>query len=530
MNLIKCCVAILFFISSYSHAETIHVIIQSGQSNSDGRADNEGVPPETLKLASQVLFYHGNASGNAHTSCLDNKLITVMPGSGSLHKGKNHFGPEISMAADIQKAYPNQKFAIIKYAKGGSSLFTDWNLKTGPHLTKLRKTVEAGIKALEDAGYKPEIRAFIWHQGESDSKKDRAPLYAEKIEAFLKQMRHDFNSTMAISVGQINTKQKLDKTLAEQVIAGQIAVTKKLNKTYTFTTGDLSLKKDQMHYDTEGMLGLGSKYAEVLIPHLKARTVTQLWQDGQVPDNWVQNQTETTVRSKGTSRKRYTQIPTMTFYPTKEKGRPSVVICPGGGYNILAYDKEGEEVAEWLNTQGYNAFVLKYRLPLKGELPRHRPALQDSQRAISLIRSQKDALGISDQIGIMGFSAGGHLTVMTSTSTKRSYAAVDEADKLSHMPNFSIPVYPAYLAKGGALKDEITITSKTPPTFIMHAVDDKGHYPNSPVYLKALQDKGIPVHFAKYPTGGHGHGIRITGKASDGWIQELAKWLKEVAP
>ncbi|MCM8533551.1 MAG: prolyl oligopeptidase family serine peptidase [Lentisphaeraceae bacterium] len=530
MNLLKCCVAVLFFISPYSQGETIQVIIQSGQSNSDGRADNKGVPPETLKFASKVLFYHGNASGNAHTSCPDKKLITVMPGSGSLHKGKNHFGPEISMAADIQQAYPNQKFAIIKYAKGGSSLFTDWHLKTGPHLTKLRKTVEAGLKALENAGYEPEIRAFIWHQGESDSKKERAPLYAEKIEAFLKQMRHDFNSTMAIAVGQINTKQKLDKALAEQVIAGQIAVTKKLSKTYTFTTDDLSLKNDQMHYDTEGMLGLGKKYAEVLLPHLKAREKTQLWPDGRVPGDWLQKNKETTVRSKGTSRKRYTQVPTMTFYPTNEVNRPSVVICPGGGYNILAYDKEGEEVAEWLNSQGYNAFVLKYRLPLKGELPRHRPALQDAQRAISLIRSQKETLGISDQIGIMGFSAGGHLTVMTSTSTERTYAAIDEADKLSHMPNFSIPVYPAYLSKDGTLVDMIKVTDKTPTTFIMHAVDDVKYFPNSPVYLKALKDKGIPAHFAKYQTGGHGHGIRITGKEADAWIQELAKWLKEVAP
>ena len=142
--------------------------------------------------------------------------------------------------------------------------------------------------------------------------------------------------------------------------------------------------------------------------------------------------------------------PTLTVYnpsPDKDTGA-AVLICPGGGYNILAYDLEGSEVCEWLNSIGVTGVLLKYRVPRRPGLPGHTAPLQDAQRAMGLIRGQAKGLGIDPhRIGVLGFSAGGHLAAALSNNhTERTYPLVDDADKLSCKPDFAVLVYPAYLA------------------------------------------------------------------------------------
>ncbi|HRX81335.1 MAG TPA: alpha/beta hydrolase, partial [Pirellulaceae bacterium] len=150
--------------------------------------------------------------------------------------------------------------------------------------------------------------------------------------------------------------------------------------------------------------------------------------------------------------------PTLTvFRPDKEKDTgAAVLICPGGGYNILAWDLEGTEVAEWLNSIGVTGIVLKYRVPRRKDREKHDAPLQDAQRAMSIVRSHADEWGIdAKRIGILGFSAGGHLSAATSTNfDKRNYDAIDDVDAVSCRPDFAILIYPAYLTEGDGLAPE----------------------------------------------------------------------------
>src|SRR5687768_8962642 len=146
--------------------------------------------------------------------------------------------------------------------------------------------------------------------------------------------------------------------------------------------------------------------------------------------------------------------PTITFYPADSKLNTgtTVMVCPGGGYNILALDLEGTEVCEWLNSIGVNAVLLKYRVPKRPGQERHAAALQDAQRAVGLVRTRASEFGIDPKrIGVLGFSAGGHLAAALSASAaQRTYPKVDDADAVSCRPDFSVLIYPAYLT----LKDQ----------------------------------------------------------------------------
>src|SRR5262245_31244110 len=170
--------------------------------------------------------------------------------------------------------------------------------------------------------------------------------------------------------------------------------------------------------------------------------------------------------------------PTLTVYrPAKGKDTGAcVIVCPGGGYNILAYDLEGTEVCEWLNGLGVTAVLLKYRVPGPKTGPRHLPALMDAQRAVSLTRSKAKEWGIEPRkIGILGFSAGGHLAATTALGwKKRAYDAIDKVDEVSSRPDFALLIYPAYLTdkKEEKLADDVRVTKEAPPMFLAHAGND----------------------------------------------------------
>jgi len=213
------------------------------------------------------------------------------------------------------------------------------------------------------------------------------------------------------------------------------------------------------------------------------------------------------------------------------------VICPGGGYWNLAWDKEGEEVAARLNTLGITGVVLKYRVPRRPGEPEPLPApgpLLDAQRAIRLVRSRAGAWGIDpERIGIMGFSAGGHLAVKTAISFETpSYGPIDEVDRVSCRPNFAVVAYPGYILKrpgSDALADDIRIPKGTGPMFLVHASDDdeRGAQPEQSLALyRALRGAGVPAELHIYDEGRHGFGVRRTERPVSRWTDRCADWLR----
>jgi len=228
--------------------------------------------------------------------------------------------------------------------------------------------------------------------------------------------------------------------------------------------------------------------------------------------------------------------PTITICPpAKEKSTgTAVLICPGGGYWNLYWQLEGEEVAAWLNSLGVTGIILKYRVPRRPDEPEAEPArrpLQDAQRAISLVRSKAKDWGIDPrQIGMVGFSAGGHLAIATATSyEKRMYQPIDDVDKISCRPDFAILVYSGYLKAKD--KDELApglvIPGGTPPIFLAHGGDDIISSPEHSVLLYlALERAKVPAELHIYAGAAHDFGVRTSDHPYSTWTESCARWLR----
>jgi acetyl esterase/lipase len=263
--------------------------------------------------------------------------------------------------------------------------------------------------------------------------------------------------------------------------------------------------------------------------------VLPLWPDG-VPE------------AKGTTEN---DIPTITVYlPAEDKATGTgIVVCPGGGYGGLAMGHEGSAVAEWLNEQGVAAFVLRYRLPAKGY--RHPIPLMDAQRAVRYVRDMAPGWGLEEnRIGIMGFSAGGHLASTVGTHFDEGHLdAPDPLDRVSCRPDFMVLGYPVItmddsFTHGGSkrnllgpdpkpelielLSNEKQVEKNTPPTILFHADDDRGVSPrNSVEFYMALHRAGVPAEMHIYQKGGHGFGLGRKGtQAAETWQDRLADWLR----
>ena len=226
---------------------------------------------------------------------------------------------------------------------------------------------------------------------------------------------------------------------------------------------------------------------------------------------------------------------------TGKNSRAAIIICPGGGYWNLAWDLEGEEVAGWLNSVGVTGVVLKYRVPRRPGQPERLPApgpLMDAQRAVSVVRSRAAEWGIdSNRIGILGFSAGGHLAMATATHyDQRGYEALDEIDKFSCRPDFAVAVYPGYLIEqeraGVELKKDvlapyIRIPKETPPILLVHAGDDRvAGAENSVVMYLALKRANVATELHVYGQGGHGFGVRGSSLPCSSWTDRCVAWLQ----
>ncbi len=252
------------------------------------------------------------------------------------------------------------------------------------------------------------------------------------------------------------------------------------------------------------------------------------------PEADMTKATDRAVAGKPVVRLGNVSSPTITIYspePGKANGA-AVVVMPGGGYSILAMDLEGTEVCAWFNSIGVTAVLLKYRVPKRGGLEKHAAPLQDAQRAVGLVRSRAAELGIDPKrIGVLGFSAGGHLAAVVSNQhDARTYPVVDDADKVSCRPDFTVLIYPAYLTvkeKNDVIAPELPVgETNTPPTFIAQTEDDSVRVETGLFYYLALKNAKVPAEMHLYPRGGHGYGLRRTENDVTRWPDRLNDWLK----
>lgn len=228
--------------------------------------------------------------------------------------------------------------------------------------------------------------------------------------------------------------------------------------------------------------------------------------------------------------------PTMTYYAPKAAGSrpsPAIVVFPGGGYQILAIDLEGTEVCDWLNKIGVACLLVKYRVPNTGPYPKSPAALQDAQRALGMARAHAKEWNIdATKIGVLGFSAGAHLSAALSTHfDKRLYDRIDAADDLSCRPDFAFIIYPGYLAlaeQNMADNPEIKPTAQTPESFILQAEDDPVHVENATNYFIQLKTAKVPAELHVYAEGGHGYGLRETKLPVTHWTRLAEIWLRSI--
>jgi acetyl esterase/lipase len=228
--------------------------------------------------------------------------------------------------------------------------------------------------------------------------------------------------------------------------------------------------------------------------------------------------------------------PTLTlFHAPKDKDTGvAMLICPGGGYHNLGWDVEGEEVAAWLNSIGVTGVILKYRCPrrpgdVKGEPPLG--PLMDAQRAVSLVRGNAKEWGINPKkIGMVGFSAGGHLVGATATNfDKRTYDPIDDYDKLSCRPDFAVMLYSGYLKlkEKDELASDLRVSAQTPPILLVHASDDKiSSVEHSVTMYIALERAKVPSELHIFASGGHGFGVRKSDQPCSTWTDRCVDWLR----
>jgi acetyl esterase/lipase len=284
--------------------------------------------------------------------------------------------------------------------------------------------------------------------------------------------------------------------------------------------------------------------------YAQAQRIMPLW-EAPIPNQNSSQETEQEYRGN-ILRIGNVQEPTLEIYlPTARNATgQGVVICPGGGYTILAYDWEGTDIAKWFNSLGIAAFVLKYRLPTsKSLITPHQAPLLDAQRAIRTVRHHASEWNIdAGKIGVMGFSAGGHLASTLATHYEPHPAPADSIDALNARPDFAILIYPVIsmdtsYTHGGSRRNllgenpdadlvryysnELQVTSDTPPTFLLHSSDDEAvPVMNSLLFYQALQAAKVPAEMHIYPYGGHGYSLAIGQGRLQNWTENLAAWLR----
>jgi acetyl esterase/lipase len=239
------------------------------------------------------------------------------------------------------------------------------------------------------------------------------------------------------------------------------------------------------------------------------------------------------IAGKRVARIGFVSKPTLAFYPApsgKNTGA-TIVVFPGGAYQILAYDLEGTEVCDWLNGIGVNCALVKYRVPNAGPFPKYTQDLADAQRAVRVVRQHASQWQLDpNRVGVLGFSAGGHLVaVLGAHAADPIYPAIDNADKLSARPDFTLLIYPGYLQSDDnplTVSPEVKPIALTPPSFLIQTEDDTAKVENAWVYYEALKQANVPAEMHLFANGGHGYGLRPTKLPVTHWPDLAATWLR----
>ncbi|MFN0066872.1 MAG: alpha/beta hydrolase [Limisphaerales bacterium] len=255
-------------------------------------------------------------------------------------------------------------------------------------------------------------------------------------------------------------------------------------------------------------------------------------QGGLPPEADTTKDTDNLVAGRRLIRLGNVSEPSLAFFPAPAgtANGACVLVCPGGGYHILASDLEGTEVCDWLNSLGVHAALLKYRVPRRPGREPHAAPLEDAQRAMGLLRQRATEWGVdTNRIGVLGFSAGGHLAAVLSNTPQRAYPRVDAADDLPARPNFAVLIYPGYLTdkdQGDRVRPELPLSTNTPPTFLAITQDDPVRVETALGYAAGLQRERVPFELHVHPRGGHGYGLRRTDNPVTWWPDRAGEWMK----
>ncbi|HEY7117626.1 MAG TPA: sialate O-acetylesterase [Tepidisphaeraceae bacterium] len=493
--------------------EKFHLYLLVGQSNMAGRA-----PVEQQDKTPDPRVFALDQNGQ------------WVPAVEPLHFDKPKIagvGPGLAFGKAMAEADANVTIGLIPCAVGGSPL-ASWQPKAvdeATGTTPYDTAIARARLAMKDGT----LEGILWHQGESDSTEKLAPKYGNNLEQTLGRLRDELGNPRAcIVVGELGKFFRDKNPWAERVNTEIRYFGRRFDRTASVSADGLVDKGDQTHFDGPSVRELGRRYAAAMLKMgaLPAPQIVRVWPDG-LPDGKPLDKPE----DEHFAHVSHVSDPTLSVYlPPRDKANgTAVVICPGGGYSILAIEKEGDCVARWLNDLGVAGIVLKSRLK---DYKQPSPVL-DAQQAIRLVRENASAWGIDpNRVGIMGFSAGGHLAAATSNAepialeaaSYRKYNAID------CRPNFSILIYGVVPQAGDKWVKEmytaIAITPRTPPAFLVTTKDDPIPSHLSVDYAAAMTRLNLPAEVHVYDKGGHGYGLGQSGGPVATWPEACANWLK----
>ncbi len=489
------------------------VYLLMGQSNMVGRDVRE---MEALGKNPHVLSLTGAGIWVVAQDPLHEPFGKIPPG----------VGPGLSFGRAMSAADKNITIGLVPCAVGGTPL-RRW-VKGGD-------LYEAAVVRAKVAAKSGMLAGVIWHQGESDTdKQETADTYEARLTQMIKDLRSDLGvADLPVVVGQLGEFLTVEKYPGvETVRAAFKRMPSALARVGFADSTGLGDKGDKLHFSTEAQREMGARFAKAMLALEKPvpptpAAVVDVWPEGKMPGKGT-TEAEGPMSAKEDGFLRITNIsrPTLTVFPAVKRGTPTpaMIVSPGGGYSYVVFDKEGTEIATWLNAHGITALVLKYRVPHNRD-----GALQDVQRALRVTRAHAAEWNVDPkQLGVIGFSAGGNLSAKASNRfSEPTYPEIDDTDRLSCRPDFAVLIYPAYLGKDGVVADDLNLKAAMPPTFIAQTEDDRSFVPGTKLYAAALEAAKQPCKFLLYPTGGHGYGLRATTEVK-AWPEECLKWLGEI--
>ena len=562
--------AVLFFVKFAEAQESTrprHLILVAGQSNAVG-FDSRPTESPPNGLDKDVMFWWrcGDPPPNEHDS-IGAKWSHLQPqplGSpitprrgrqyGNFAQAEGGFGPEIGLARNLLARQPFQRLAIVKAAFSGTGMRTDWDHSSdgdeGSCYRSLVRETRSALKTARNDGQELQLRAMVWVQGESDANAEDAPKYPGRLRAMIAALRQDLKAPGLTVLLGVNTRFLEGRNkFMPQIVAAQKEVAGSDPLVEYVDTSKASIA-NPVHFDAKGTLEVGRLFAECLMELENDKLATAAKPADQIVPVWP-NDPPGDDRDVGPERdftkpadkliagRRIIKLgnvskPELHLYlpPEEIRNGSAMVICPGGGFHILAWDLEGTEVAEWLTSIGVTAIVLKYRVPTNNIDPAWLPPVQDAQRTMSLVRQRASQWHLNeDRIGILGFSAGAVTAVRTSLATERLYESCDDADSKPFHANSAVILYPGGLVNkdGTALLDDIIVTKDAPPMFFAHAFDDRVRVESSLQLFLALKRANVPSELHVYDAGGHGYGLRpVLKHPVTTWPARCEDWLRRL--